>query len=310
MLGADPGPSLMPAGEDNPKGFWEHADIVAVHEELLERLGSSWDDELPLAEDWWRQASVSPYRDALRGIVQRDFARSPLWILKDPRMCRLLPLWLEILRDVAARPHFVVSLRDPGEVARSLERRDGMPAAKAQLLWLECLLEAERWSRGYPRVTVAYDQLLADWRATSLRVVQGLSVPLRIDEPKAIAQIEAFLEPSLRHHRGAGQEEPDDEISAVARQAYQRAKSVPADRLGDAIAFAQQRVSEMRAIVAPWAVRMRTLERRAKELEGRVKELEGQITQRERLLEEATSSLSWRITRPFRVIARLLSMVE
>ena len=29
------GENLMPAGPDNPSGFWEHADVVAVHERLL-----------------------------------------------------------------------------------------------------------------------------------------------------------------------------------------------------------------------------------------------------------------------------------
>jgi hypothetical protein len=310
MLGADPGPSLLPAREDNPKGFWEHAEIVAVHEKLLDHLGSAWDDELPLADGWWRQAGVSSYRDALRGIVQRDFSRSALWILKDPRICRLLPLWLDILRDVGARPHFVICLREPGEVAQSLERRDGIPNAKAQLLWLEHLLEAERWSRNYPRVAIAYDQLLADWRAAAQHIVQVLSLPIRIDDPKVNAQIEGFLEPSLRHHSGTGPEQDDHAISKLAREVYQVAKTAPTDSLADALSFAAERVGQMSALIAPWAVRMRTLDRRAKEREGRLKELEGQVAHLEQLLGRVNSSLSWRITRPFRVIGRFLSIVK
>ena len=48
-LGADPGPSLIPGIEGiNPKGFWEHSEIVKVHNNLLTALGSSWDDERAL----------------------------------------------------------------------------------------------------------------------------------------------------------------------------------------------------------------------------------------------------------------------
>ena len=310
MLGADPGPSLMPAGEDNPKGFWEHADIVAAHDQLLGHLGSSWDDELPLAEGWWRRADLSSYRDALRDIVRRDFSRSPLWILKDPRICRLLPLWFDILREVGARAHFVICLRDPDEVAKSLEKRDGIPAAKAQLMWLEHLLDAERWSRGQARVSVAYDELLADWRGTVQRIGQALSLPLRIDDPKTAAEVDAFLEPSLRHHRGAEQQPPGHPIAAMAREAYQRARLAPAERLGEALAFAQDRVREIGALVAPWAVRMRALDHRARELELRVKELDRRVEQTEQLLARVRSSVSWRITRPFRALGRLLSIID
>ncbi len=303
MLGADAGPSLMPAREDNPKGFWEHADIVAVHEKLLAHLESDWNDVRRLPDGWWRRADVSPYRNELRSIVRRDFSRSALWMLKDPRIGRLLPLWLEILRDAGVRPHFVICLREPAEVARSLERRDGMLAAEAQLLWLEHLLDAERLSRGYPRVTLAYDQLLADWKAAALQVAQVLSLPIRVDDPNAIARIEGFLEPSLRHHVNSGRDEDDHPIAGLAREAYRLAKSVPLDRLGGALAPVDERVGQMVALVAPWAVRLRSLENKLPDLEERNASLE-------EVAAVIGSSTSWRITAPLRALSRALSGVK
>ena len=38
------GQDLMPPGPDNPRGFWEHAGVVAIHERLLEALDRRWDD--------------------------------------------------------------------------------------------------------------------------------------------------------------------------------------------------------------------------------------------------------------------------
>ena len=52
-LGADPGNNLMPPAEDNPEGFWEPVDLVDVHDELLDYLGSSWDNPRPLPDKWW-----------------------------------------------------------------------------------------------------------------------------------------------------------------------------------------------------------------------------------------------------------------
>ena len=38
-LGVALGEHLMPATNDNPRGYWEHADIVKVHERLMAALG-------------------------------------------------------------------------------------------------------------------------------------------------------------------------------------------------------------------------------------------------------------------------------
>ena len=86
------GENLMPAGPDNPSGFWEHADVVAVHERLLAALERTWDDPRPLPDNWLASAAAQTAFDALVAIVQRDFAGVSLWAVKDPRLCRLLPL--------------------------------------------------------------------------------------------------------------------------------------------------------------------------------------------------------------------------
>src|SRR5580700_7972119 len=43
-LGVALGNRLMPATSDNPRGYWEHAEIVAANERLLASLGWGWDD--------------------------------------------------------------------------------------------------------------------------------------------------------------------------------------------------------------------------------------------------------------------------
>src|ERR1051325_5156798 len=90
-LGVGLGDQPMPTGFDNVRGFWEHIELVGVHQQLLAALGSDWDDPLPLAEDWWRTPTVLPFRQQIAEIVRRDFANAPLWGIKDPRLCRLWP---------------------------------------------------------------------------------------------------------------------------------------------------------------------------------------------------------------------------
>ena len=52
LHGAVLGDDLLPAGHDNPSGFWELREAVAIHERLLAGLGMAWDDPRALPPDW------------------------------------------------------------------------------------------------------------------------------------------------------------------------------------------------------------------------------------------------------------------
>ena len=43
---------LMAPAADNPKGFFEHAGVVAIHDRLLQALGRSWNDARALPGGW------------------------------------------------------------------------------------------------------------------------------------------------------------------------------------------------------------------------------------------------------------------
>jgi hypothetical protein len=92
-------PNLLPAAADNPEGFQESADFVALNEALLARDGSTWDGCWPLP------SSVDPA--PVRGLDDLCHATIQAWLaalqagdllaLKDPRLCRTLPAWQQLL---------------------------------------------------------------------------------------------------------------------------------------------------------------------------------------------------------------------
>lgn len=202
LLGASLGDDLMPPGDDNPLGFWEHQGIVSVHEALLVALDRRWDDPRPMPEGWLDSGPAREAGDAIAAILRRDFAGVQLWAVKDPRLCRLMPLWRRVLAGLGIEPRVLLVSRHPREVAGSLLRRDGLPIAIGELLWARYLLDAVRGSDGCRRGMVAYDELLADWRGAVHRINQALATHLLADAPQA-SDIESFLTPQLRHHRAA-----------------------------------------------------------------------------------------------------------
>lgn len=222
LLGADlPSALMAPVPGVNESGFWESKDLSALNDEILSSGGSSWDDLSPFPKAWYDSTSCRLLRDRVLELLARDFERSPLFVLKDPRICRLVPFWTSTLRAFGAEPRFVHVTRNPLEVAASLKARDEFLPSKSYLLWLRHVLDAERDTRGRRRTFVSYDALLESWRDVVERASGelGISWPRRSHETSA--EIEAFLSGRLRHHHsGLSDLEARGDVSRWVKKTY------------------------------------------------------------------------------------------
>ncbi len=123
------------AAYDNPEGYWEHSEITAYSDRLLEKLGGSWAQvPRPLytgrwldAIDWEKESA-----EALQ-ILDPLMQSGKRWGWKDPRNTILLPFWKKLFPDLK----LIICLRNPLEVAFSLSKRlDGhQDFQPALLLW-------------------------------------------------------------------------------------------------------------------------------------------------------------------------------
>ncbi|HEX7815158.1 hypothetical protein [Dyella sp.] len=212
LLGADISAKLMDAGAGNEKGFWESVEVYQIHEQLFAELGHNWQDVSPLPVGWMQSEAAARAAEALTPILLRDFAASSLWVVKDPRMCRLVPLWRRVLLDLNVEPMAVVVARHPDEVVASLQKMVGVhyripkDAAYGDLLWTTYLLDTERDTRGMPRCLVTYDELLADWEGTVGAIETGLGIAWPRERSDAWPEIASFLSTSQRHHLAPFQE--------------------------------------------------------------------------------------------------------
>ena len=119
-LGVDLGEHLVPADRNNPRGYQEDADLVALHGALLARLTG------PAPEghgDWGWNGTDLVAEEALRTAVPQLRAavagRGPgPWGFKDPRTTVALEAWAEALPEA----RFLLVYRCPWEVAASMQR--------------------------------------------------------------------------------------------------------------------------------------------------------------------------------------------
>lgn len=200
LLGAHVGSDLLAARADNAGGFWEHAEAVAIHDRLLAALGRSWHDARELPSGWMQSTAGKVAAGEVKRLIERDMKDERLWAVKDPRMCRLAPLWIQVLRDLGIATKAVLVARDPFEVARSLHVRDGWTHRHAYLMWMEHLLEAIRATADVPRALVSYQQLLEDWRTHMRRLAGQLELVWDPGIEQAGPAVEAYLAPGERHH--------------------------------------------------------------------------------------------------------------
>lgn len=200
LMGADIGRTVKPAAADNPKGFFENERIVTAHDELFADLGHAWDMDRP--PSGWRQTSAaSRAKSALKSILAEEFDDAgPVWMVKDPRLSLLLPLWLDIARARNRQVRIAIALRHPEEIAGSLQARDGMPFAHGINLTTAYLQALQSALGVEPACAVAYEALLASpgQALNSLNAAAGGIFPAPDASQKA--QACAFLTASLRNN--------------------------------------------------------------------------------------------------------------
>lgn len=200
LVGCDLPKHLNPPVEgDNELGFWEPDPVVHAHNAFLASIGSSWDDPAALPDGAFVSAAALELRQQLGLLLPEEYGTSPLFVVKDPRISRLLPLWFAILEQLQVAPVTAIAVRNPLEVAASLKARDGFTTTKSLLVWLRHTIESELHSRGRPRSIVIYDELLRNWQGVLTRVGEDLGVTWPGRSHRAVVEIEQFLSEHHRH---------------------------------------------------------------------------------------------------------------
>lgn len=226
LVGCDLPKTVMPAHPTNETGHWEPTPIAELNDRILTSAGSKWDDWLEFSSNQPNTAQGEKFREEATATLEKEFGDSQLFVLKDPRICRLAPFWIGTLQHAGIRPLVITPVRNPLEVAASLQKRNGFELPYGHLLWLRHMLDAEFASRDVPRYFTSYDRLLGEWADVLQEAASafGISWPRVSDE--AATEIDAFLSEKYRHHR----ELPERVLDNPALSAWLRDGFVIFDR--------------------------------------------------------------------------------
>lgn len=210
-LGGELGPDATWGSYDNPD-FAEDQRVLAMDNYLLAGHRLTWASPIvPFLHDGGlRLDAVMFLRDRL--------SAHPLYVLKEPRMCRLLPFWRPVFEAVACKVSVVEVVRHPHAVAQSLWNRNEIPNRIALRLWLDHVQRyREDRDQSWQWVTVSYDQFIGDPLGQLRRIGARLGLVMRQDAQPPVR-------PELKRWRAVTWRMPE-EVRAEWEAAEARAKA-------------------------------------------------------------------------------------
>lgn len=232
-LGVSCGDNLIRAGRGNEVGFFEHRGIVTAHERLLGELDRVWHGpkgSYPLPELWLESDAARRAKRDLAAIVEGEVAAANgrVWGFKDPRTCRLLPLWKQIFEMSRTEPRYLIVVRDPAAVCASLKKHNGMDRARSELTWLQYNLEPLHHCGDNLLLVADYDRLVDQTQYEVERFAKLLR-PLVAIGPDGIK--DAITRISVNMRRSAEGGFPID--NSVVERAYEGLSAMAGDKRPD-----------------------------------------------------------------------------
>lgn len=193
-LGVDLGDDLLGAAAENPTGYWEDRTILDLSRAVLRVLGRRWNSVAPLADAEFENPALQPIAETAAAYLR---ARPDGWGFKNPRTGPLLPFWQRVFEMIHVDVKYVISVRSPTSVARSLGQREARMPGFCYAVWTSHYLDTLRHLDGAPVVFVAYETLLKVPVSELQRVADRLGL-------KASGAVQAFaddfISPALNHH--------------------------------------------------------------------------------------------------------------
>lgn len=180
--GVDFGAEFIPPSVENPAGFFENPQVRAINDRLLNRLGRAWFEPFELPKSWIYDFSVLAAEQEIEQFLEGFFVKRPSLLLglKDPRLCRLLPVWLRACEKYGVRTKAIIIARDPLEVAFSLYQRNRLLPHSAFALYRRYIQEAQSNCALIPTSLVSFLELITDPKST----LERLKIQLDIDIAK------------------------------------------------------------------------------------------------------------------------------
>ncbi|MGN8158780.1 hypothetical protein ACS8Y6_06030 [Salinisphaera sp. RV14] len=222
--------------EHNPRGYFENPALIKLDIKILERLSRHWSDVRLMPEEWSQRPDAAADTQAIVRELKQHHADSPVWAVKHPHLCRLLPIYEDAARRVSGTdPGIIQIYRDPWVVAHSQQKKNNLSRSHALLLWVSHVLDAERYSRHLDRVMLDYELLVKDSAQAMRRISHELGFAFPNRSPQDLRKIAQFITPSLRRSSPLERETTPSMLRGLVQDVWDAALERAAPEVFDAL---------------------------------------------------------------------------
>src|SRR6266404_131526 len=230
-----PGPGHTSPAPDNPRGHWERWEIAEFHDRILglfnrDYFGRFHDFALPVA--WWADPRVAQIRREIVAFLEQRMDDSHFGF-KDPRTVRLMPVWHQIFNELKLAPKIMLCLRNPAQVARSLNARNGLDPEIGEYRWLVHMIDFFRYCSNFDYCAIKYEDWFDNPAANIEKLKKFLDLPWQQSEADLALLLSDVVDPGARHDAPAHQEAGQP----LVRTLYQLASRDGQDGARDQIAY-------------------------------------------------------------------------
>ncbi len=154
---------LLEPDSDNEMGFWENKNFILINDKILSTLKGNWHTIPHFPKDWLEKKEIIQLKkEAVK--MMRKFKEYKKWGWKDPRTALTLPFWKEILSELfpTNQIYYLLCIRNPMDVAKSLRSRNGFSLEQGLRLWEEYTRAAVHYTKNEKRIILKYENFFSN----------------------------------------------------------------------------------------------------------------------------------------------------
>ncbi len=195
VLGVSLGDNLIPAANDNKKGFWEDKSVISLNDRLFALAGMTWSSLTEFPLELLDFPDAKKLEDEAVDLIVAAMVDRDVWGFKDPRCASLLPFWQRVLARAKVVVTYLFAVRNPLDIIASLKLRNQFTSQRTQQLWLLHTFNNLRLLAKECVSFVAFEQLIKNPAAEISRIADELG--LSVDDALLEEFANNYIDPAL-----------------------------------------------------------------------------------------------------------------
>lgn len=218
IMGLELGNDLVGPLPDNQKGHFEDSQIVAYNRMLYRTLGSKHAyTGLRIPDAWFQSHDGVSATYEIKNLLHKRFGMYRTFGIKNPMLSLFLPSYLSAAHALLYIPKLIIVLRNPLEIAYSIQRRTNLALEHILNVVTNYLSSIYRYSISMEKMVILFDDLLHKTKHVAHKLVEFL--PDLTFNDTTEKEIQEFLDHSLKHHDHTRSKR----LTPQEQEAYQKA---------------------------------------------------------------------------------------